>query len=264
MTYLQSYVVPICTYDIDEERADLKRLHGTAFYFGANGFYLTARHVIEAALKAAEQDDVKAGLVVKSNHGQGLESMALDLKQYEFAPQPFDVAVGRSGYFPKTPLRTNMTEAHVWTDIAALGYPDSASVKDQDGLWMNVRGYRGHIQRPTIPRDIAIGTHPNGFELSFLTGPGSSGGPVFCVDTETVIGVIVASFRSEHIEDQVVEVQSNGAEYREMRVRVEQFGFAHDIRGLLDWKADLFEGHTLSEISEMPFGQLPSTRDLAP
>ncbi|WP_137112493.1 serine protease [Rhodobacter sp. SY28-1] len=257
MSYLQSYVVPICSYTIHEEEADLKKLFGTAFYFGNNGFFLTARHVVDEAQSFADEKGHLVGLVVKADQGRQEQSTIIPLKTYEHAPAPYDITAGKSGYFPPTPLKVANAQVSVWTDVAGLGYPDSAAVIDQQTLWMNVRGYKGHIQRPTVPRDIVIGTHPNGFELSFLTGPGSSGGPIFTLD-ETVIGVIVASFRSQQTEDQIVEIQKDGSTYKELRVRVEEFGFAHDIRGLLDWRAEIFEGLTLSEVSALPFGQLPS------
>lgn len=247
--YLSSYVTPVCLFIRDGEIADLQKLIGTAFFIGCGGYFLTARHVLEQALAAANESGQEVCLVVKGQNGRSEESRVVQLERHEFAPQPYDIAAGWIPYHPRSPLKIQPFEASVWTDVAALGYPESASVMDGGALWMNIRGYRGHIQRPTIPRDMRIGNHPNGFELSFLLGPGSSGGPVFTTRDEVVIGVAVASFSSQHIEDEFTEIDHQGNEYREKRVRIEQFGFAHDITGLLGWRADIFGGASLQEIA---------------
>lgn len=247
--FLQSYVTPICLFKDEDGVANLRKLIGTSFFIGRAGYFLTARHVVEQATTLAKKHGSEIGIVVKNNNGQSDENRVIKLGRYEFAPKPFDVAAGWVNYHPNSPLKVQTFEAHVWQDIAALGYPESASIIEGEALWMNIRGYRGHIQRPTIPRDMPIGQHPNGFELSFLLGPGSSGGPVFKVQDEVLIGVGVGSFKSEHVEDEFIEVDNKGKEYREQKVRIEQFGFAHDISDLLNWRADIFGGATLQEVA---------------
>lgn len=247
--FLQSYVTPICLFIDEDGTANLRRLIGTAFFIGRAGYYLTARHVLEKAYAEAEKDCWEVGLVIKQNNGQSDDSGILKLNRYEFAPEPFDIAAGWVAYLPQSPFKVRPFEVHVWQEIAALGYPESASVMDGEALWMNVRGYRGYIQRPTVPRDMPLGHHPNGFELSFLLGPGSSGGPVFTASDHVLIGIGVGSYKSEHIEEEITTTDNNGKVYREHRVRIEQFGFAHDISGLLDWRAQIFDGASLQEVA---------------
>lgn len=249
--YLQSYVVPVCLFIDEDGVANLRKLIGTAFFIGRGGFYLTARHVLEQAFSEAERDGREVCLVVKNEHGRSDENRVLKIDKYEFAPEPYDVAVGWVGYHPEPPLKVQPFHASVWQDVGALGYPEAASVMEGEALWMNVRGYRGYVQRPTIPRDMKLGNHPNGYELSFLLGPGSSGGPVFTVPDEILIGIGVGSYKSEHVEDEFTEVDDDGREYRERRVRIEQFGFAHEIAGLLDWRPDVFGGGSLQEIAAL-------------
>lgn len=194
------------------------------------------------------KDGREVGLVVKGNNGELDKDHVVKLNRYEFAPRPFDIAAGWVKYHPHSPFKVKPFEVHMWQEVAALGYPESASIMDGEALWMNLRGYRGHIQRPTVPRDMPSGRHPNGFELDFLLGPGSSGGPVFTPD-EVLIGVGVGSFKSEHLDEAITEIDDDGKVYREQRVRIEQFGFAHDISGLLDWRAEIFGGASLQEVA---------------
>jgi hypothetical protein len=246
--FLQSYVTPICLFVDEDGIANLRKLIGTAFFVGRAGYYLTARHVLEQAFAESVKDGREVGLVVKGNNGELDKDHVVKLNRYEFAPRPFDIAAGWVKYHPHSPFKVKPFEVHMWQEVAALGYPESASIMDGEALWMNLRGYRGHIQRPTVPRDMPSGRHPNGFELDFLLGPGSSGGPVFTPD-EVLIGVGVGSFKSEHLDEAITEIDDDGKVYREQRVRIEQFGFAHDISGLLDWRAEIFGGASLQEVA---------------
>lgn len=250
-SFLQSYVVPVCLYRMDGTLADLRKAVGTAFFVGRMGFYLTARHVLQQAFAEARQEGLLVGLNVKADQGLSLVNVVQQVVVYENAPDPYDVAVGFGNYIPQTTIKLQPFETAVWQEIATMGYPASSHVMDNGALWINMRGHRGYIQRPTIPRDMHSGSHPNGFELSFLLSPGMSGCPIFTVPDEVLIGVGVGSYRSELIEDDITEVNDNGHTYREQRLRIEQYGFAHDIAGLLDWEADLFGGLTLADIAKI-------------
>lgn len=242
---LQSYVVPICLYVDESGIAGLRRLVGTAFFCGSKGHFLTARHVIEQATAEAQKEGWLIGLCAKADHGQSADSVILPLLAWEFAAQPYDIAVGHFNYFPGTPLCAKYEHIGVFKEVRALGYPSSVHVKDGDALWLNLRAQSGHVQRPTLPRDM-ISSHPNGFELSFLLSPGMSGCPIFALDGN-VIGVGVGSFGSRIVEHELSEVDDDGHKFTEQRLRIEEFGFAHDLRGLLDWAPELFGGMKLTE-----------------
>lgn len=249
---LQSYIIPVCLYEDADGEAHLQKAIGTAFCIGKMGFFLTARHVLEQAFQEARETKKKVGLNIKGQQGRSSDNYVIKLQQYEFAPYPYDIAVGFTEYHPETPIRLGQIDVGVWLDVATAGYPASSHVTTDDtALWINMRAHKGYVQRPTIPRDMHVGKHPNGFELSFLLSPGMSGCPIFTVDDEILIGVGVGSYKSETIEDQIIEVQDNGEKYVEQKVRIEQYGFAHDIRELLDWKAGLFAGKTLFEVAKL-------------
>ncbi|MEQ1496524.1 MAG: serine protease [Novosphingobium sp.] len=248
--FLQSYVVAVCTFERVGGIAEIRSLHGTAFFIGKSGLFLTARHVLEQAAECGRKNSWEVGLCVKGDNGRSKGEEVAVFTSFEYAPAPYDVALGTACYKPDSPLSLGLTEVSIWQEIAAIGYPTSASAKVGDALWMNLRGQRGYVQRTTLPRDMPIGDHPAGIELSFLIGPGMSGSPIFNTQNETVIGVGVGAYRSEQIEDSIEEIDSNGGKYKELRLRIEQHGFAHALNGLLDWYPSMLDGKSLLEASK--------------
>lgn len=253
--FLQSYVVPVCTYEPAVGVAHLRSSQGTAFFVNNCGVFLTAAHVLSDAFKYAADRDQKVGLCVKGDDGESEGSFIAEVNLYEPAPDPFDIAIGMVPYFTDSPLALSRKEVSPWQEVATLGYPLSASAIDEDdAIWMNLRAHRGYIQRPTLPRDMRLGKHPAGMELNFLISPGLSGAPIFTTPDEIIVGVAVGSFRSEYVDDSTTEIEADGSKFKETRIRIEQFGFAHDVNGLLDWVPSIFGGKTLLQIAELKNG----------
>lgn len=245
--FLQSYIVPVCLYSEETTGTNIKALVGTAFYLNKRGLFVTAKHVLEAAIKLAGDRNLGFGIVAKRGNGLSAESEIWRDFPYEFAPTPFDIAIGLTGYQPDTPLQLVGRDVTVWQDIAAMGYPLSAVTPAGAGLWLPERVYRGYIQRVTAPDQMPFGEHPPGFELSFLLGRGSSGAPIFTIPDEVVIGVGVGSYRSEELDDEILDILEGGIEYRERRLKIEQFGYAHSLAPLLSWRPRILGGTTLVE-----------------
>jgi hypothetical protein len=207
--------------------------------------------VIESALVNAKAKGLSVGVVGKAMSGTSPASVACAVKEYEFAPDPYDVAIGITEYRTPTYLTLKEISVHEWTEVATLGYPLDAVSGAVAELNLNHRCLRGYIQRPLRPGDLHIGKHPDAFETSFLVGRGISGSPLFVhrEPKDIVIGVCVGSSRSEIVEDEFTEIQNNGARYTEKKLKIEQFGVAHDIRHLLKWQPALLKGKTLGESS---------------
>jgi hypothetical protein len=249
--HLQSYVIPVCLYAIEAERATIKELIGTAFFVNGNGVFLTARHVLESAAVNASQKNLLVGLVLKDEGGKSAASVIAGVIQSEFAPEPYDIAIGQVNYQCETLLTLSPLGIEVWQEVATFGYPLHAVSGDPTALRLNIRCHKGYVQRLLQPGDVPIGPNPNGFELSFLLSRGLSGAPLFVHQQpkDIVIGVCVGSFRTELIEDEYLEVLENGASYKEVKLKIEEYGTAHDLRPLYDWRPILLNGLTLLEAS---------------
>lgn len=247
--YLQSYVVPVCGYKINQGMATVEDLFGSAFFINPSGIFLTARHVIEAAVEHVKKKDRIFGLCQKDDKGLSVKSGVASVEAYEFAPEPYDVAIGRSSAGAKTLLTLAPLEVEVWKDVATYGYPLGITDMASDKISINLRAHKGYIQRLIKPGELKISKNPDAFELSFTLSRGLSGSPLFVHQEprDIVIGICVGTVRTEETDFELTEVDDAGHIYRESRLKIEQFGMAHDIRGLHSWKPKLLNGQSLLE-----------------
>lgn len=145
-------------------------------------------------------------------------------------------------------------EVEVWQDVATYGYPLNALSHDPEELLsLNLRCHKGYIQRLLRSGETYLGNNPASFELSFMLSRGLSGAPLFIHQQpkDIVIGVCVGSVKSETVEHEFLEVDDAGKSYSEKKVSVEQYGLAHDLLPLYQWKPKLLEGKTLIESTAM-------------
>lgn len=251
--FIQSYIVPVCLYSVDGDKATIRELGGTAFFINSHGVFLTARHVLLDAVHTAKAKSLQIGVVVKADAGLAPASAVASLEGYEFAAEPFDVAIGQTDFKGETLLSLSDLEVAVWQDVATVGYPIHAVTGAPDAMQLNIRCHKGYVQRLLVPGDVPIGTNPPAFELSFLLSRGISGAPLFvhARPKDVVVGVCVGSIRSEQVEDEHLEIRDGHTTYREFKLRIEQYGVAHSLRPLLDWRPAMFGGLSLLEVSRM-------------
>jgi hypothetical protein len=248
---LQDYVVPICHAEISAGRANLTRLEGTAFFINEAGIYLTAGHVVRAVVTSATQSNQVYGLNVKGH--SATNNLFTPLLAYEFAPAPFDIAIGIVDHRSKswfTPYTGPKIEG--WLDIATLGYPASALNTSPEKFNIHLRLLKGYVQRPISADELpAHIPHPDCFELNFPIPNGLSGSPLFTpqgTGQQQLVGVCVSSFDSEIVVDEVSEIDDRGNRFSERRARIEQYGIAHSILPLLDWAPPLLKGRALRDV----------------
>lgn len=247
--FLQSYVLPVCSYRMESGTATIEDLFGSAFFINRSGIFLTARHVLESGLVDAEKKGRTLGLCQKLDAGRSPKSGVAQLVEYEFAPEPYDVAIGRSTAGVETLLTLAPLEVDVWENVAAYGYPLNITDMEVEKISINLRAHKGYIQRLIRPGELKISKNPDAFELSFSLSRGLSGSPLFVhrKPKDIVIGVCVGTFRNEETDFELTEVDDDGRIYKESRLKIEQFGMAHDIRGLHSWRPKLLDGQSLIE-----------------
>ena len=245
--FLQDYVVPVCQAEKSVSSARLTRLEGTAFFINPNGFFLTAGHVLRVV--TADSSGLTWGLNLKgltSNH-----NFFAPLGEIEFAPAPFDIGIGRV-HHPSQSWFTPCSADGIrgWRDVATLGYPASALNTTPEKFNIHLRLLKGYVQREINEDELPVHRpHPHCYELSFPIPNGLSGSPLFSAEGQgqQLIGVCVGSFDVEIVIDNFTEVDDQGRTFSEKRARVEQYGIAHSILPLWDWRPSLLKGKSLKE-----------------
>jgi hypothetical protein len=207
---------------------------------------LTARHVVDDARDACKASGLELGLLVR-----GSKPAFYRLIATENAPPPFDIVLGRVNHKLDPLFRLVRIESDfLWKDVATFGYPLNSAVIEGNDFLTPIRGKKGYVQRIIQPNELVGRNNPPGFELNFLLGRGMSGAPLFIYagSVDHVVGVCVGSIRSETIVDTVTdEVSIDGKRTIEVRTSVEEFGVAHDLRSLFDWRPKLLGGRSLFE-----------------
>jgi hypothetical protein len=248
-SYLETYMMPVCRFEEAAGTALIRAFHGTAFFINDSGVFLTARHVVENGQKDINAKGGFLGLCVRPPGPGG--NVACPIGSVDYADMPYDVCVGRAAGKFRTMLTLANVQVHAWRDVATYGYPETALNVSPTEFWMYGRGFRGYVHRE-VKKGHLLGTdHPDAFETSFSMPPGLSGAPLFIhqLPRDVVVGICVGVNRGESTEFLLEEVVENGEVRREKRVRIEEYGLAHDLRPLLDWQPAGFGGLTLLAIS---------------
>jgi len=248
---LEDFVVPICRAEMGGGQAQLRRLEGSAFFVNDGGVYLTAAHVLRSVQASSVEVNVAYGLVVKPGEVPK-NSLFAPLIQHEFAPAPFDVAIGVVAYTSRSWFRPYTgPRIEGWKDVATLGYPETALNASAALFNIHLRMLKGFIQRPIGADELPIHRpHPECFELNFAVTAGLSGAPLFVAaggDGQELIGICTSSYSAEIVDYSETLVEEPGKVFQEKRVKAEQYGIAHSIVPLLDWKPEVLNGKTLRD-----------------
>lgn len=237
--FLQSFVTTVVSYEERDGAALVRRVHGTAALIGPSGEFITAAHVLREAESFCRDGTLRIGVSPSILHADGSAGSAIaPIEVSEDAPSPYDVAVFKTPYRAKTPFRISRIDVDVWKDCATLGYPSQTVMPVGGIIELQARALKGYIQRIVPAGRAERPGHPNSFEVSFVITRGMSGSPLFIYqgDTDALIGVCVGSIRSEIVATDIeLPVPGQNA------VRIEEYGWAHDVRGLSEWKPKIFD-----------------------
>ena len=235
--FLQSVICPIFRYVDSDAGAHVEKLHGTGFFVGNEGVFLTAKHVLEEAFEDARGEGGKVGVFPIQSVNDANVSLSIEIEAHEFAPHPFDVAVAKTKYPVASFLKLSTRVIDVWLDVATTGYAADLAVKDEHRYEAQQRALKGYIQR-LIPRGrIKISSYPDCFETSFPITQGLSGAPLFVNTRECgeVIGICVGSLRSSIVDFSYNEIVDGARTLSEKTSRIHEVGIANDIRSLVNW-----------------------------
>ncbi|MEQ9089826.1 MAG: serine protease [Balneola sp.] len=248
---LNSVVFSIIAYEDVDESAVVKKLFGTGFFINNSGHFLTASHVLRDAFAYIEKSNCRLVISPKQKETENPQNLFIPIIEYEYAPNPNDIAIGKTDYDSPTFFEMKDIIVGGWKDIAALGYPIS-SVHESSGEFRIQQSYlKGYVRRE-IPRGRHQNlSNPNLFEVSFPITRGLSGAPLFVHGSpnEKLIGVCRGSSQSSIVDYEFTEVHDGNKEYKEKNLRIEEYGLADDLRPLFSWKPSILNGKTLLEIT---------------
>jgi hypothetical protein len=180
---IRDYVFPIASVEMRGDNIALKRVLGTAFLIGTQGFALTAKHVIAGS----EPERLIAIFALQSGGWFSYEITAREAHSTE------DVALVKLDGTPwKSFFRLSNSVEHASCKYQLWGYPDDATFElvasNQAVVRPDLVYNEGYVRRRFTGELPAIqGT--SFFELSEVAGTGASGAPV-CKITAPIWEVI--------------------------------------------------------------------------
>jgi hypothetical protein len=166
----------------DEDWEGPGELLGTVFPLNeSERLFMGARHTLPEPPK-------KAGIMIWAGNERIVRTVVVD--QGEVEDQP-DLVVLRTELGVPTfgGLATLADEPPVWLDVATAGYPEDAVRNFPEVTLLAVRGLKGYVTRPVIPRDVLLIKGP-GMELSFPITSGLSGAPLFVQGPAMASGLV--------------------------------------------------------------------------
>lgn len=249
---LQSFVSPIYTYGKNDAGNPMAlNLMGTGFFVG-KGLLLTAAHVLKNAthdIEAGAAVGVCANPMIRGDDGSDIQ-LFIDITKYDTVEHPYDIAVAMTEYSHQSIWSLGQHRVEISDDVTTVGYPESAFQKHQDRLYVQARVHRGYVQRVIPPNRLFIGeSSPQMFELNFAVTKGMSGSPLLLNigAKEIVVGICVGSHTSRLVDYSTTYVDDGGHQFSEVQQKIQEYGLAHDLTSLLDWRPSVLNGLSLGE-----------------
>ncbi|MBI5565789.1 MAG: trypsin-like peptidase domain-containing protein [Chloroflexi bacterium] len=226
------HIFPVTGGSIDrrteEESMLIRKVFGTAFSIG-EGYFLTAGHVIQAAL---ECEWAGIGFPYEGTwHGSPfIESELLE---------EYDVGVFRAEVPSFRSMQWNPTSLPMLYEVQSIGYPYALDVEHTQ---LNIRAFAGHVvSEQTF---YGLKAKPRIYELSFQVFRGLSGAPLLTSGRgKSVAGLVIGNRATQMLIFSDKEVLADG--HRETIVeRYEslQLGVAIQSSALLDLHYNLLNG----------------------
>jgi hypothetical protein len=249
--FFSENVFPICKIERSSETKEEKiiHFHGTGFTIGTEGFFLSARHVINKDCLAACERGQSLIAPLKEVGSRGRSWKIGNITEVETHPTS-DVAIGKIDYRPPGFFSSKNQVAYGWEDVHVFGYPESRTRGRQTGDYeFNPHFLKGYVSRRLEIKDVPLRHYAPAYELSFPIPLGVSGSPVFRTGPDhSLLGIAVASLESAVSVHEFTEVRDGTEKYSEKVQKIEQFGIAVRLADLADWAPKLGNGRRLVEL----------------
>ena len=200
---LNSIIIPVCRFKKKSRSIDF--LHGTAFFTAVPGVFITAKHVLEDALKMSSSSENQYGLCVKGQNNENL-FVPIEEKNIDFAPNGLDMLIGRVNFDSKSSIKLVREPLKFMQDVAVYGYPQVASeTENQEACWMDMQWSKGYINREVGTKAMKLIQMEHKVLLSFRIEAGMSGAPLFISNQFHVGGICLGTKSSEVYEYRINE-----------------------------------------------------------
>ncbi len=251
LLYLGEFVFPICEFAPADAPNELSivRFHGTGFMIGTDGYFLSARHVInEECLSRLSDQHVLAAIIKTTDNNERVWKPARITNVEDHSS--IDVVLGKIDHRPPPFFSSRRQVAYGWEDVHTFGYPDTRTRNPRNGLFeFNPQFLKGYISRRVEATDPMVAPYGPSYELSFPIPLGVSGSPVFRLgEDHSLIGIAVASLESSVSVHEYTSVEDDGKKFSEVIRKVEQFGVAIRLADVANWAPRIAGGKCLGEL----------------
>lgn len=171
---------------------------GTGFFVSADGFFITASHVInpEENIPPGRRRDSTDNIIIAQLQPDGRNLNLITKLEVVSSNKEKDFAVLRAPFIHGARYRyldLDFSSKFEGEAVFTCGYPlASANLNPENNniLTINasVRAASGIISCQRMDNNLSV------LELDFATFPGNSGGPLISLETGKVLGIVKASF----------------------------------------------------------------------
>ena len=175
---------------------------GSGFCIAPDGIVVTCRHVFEALIRPSRENVASGGpfrMMAPSAmflggvegkeivmHSAGIHN-AVTINGFDLCAAKLSKHEAFPDGYPVLPV-ADYGEMHEMLEIATCGYPLGEVLQDQLGTVTS--SFTKGVISSIIPAQGVSLQHLRGFQLDLTATNGNSGGPVFCLNTGKVFGVL--------------------------------------------------------------------------
>jgi hypothetical protein len=248
LTYLSEYIFPIVKVKNENGEKTIIKFHGTGFFIGTNGYFLSARHVVSVEDINSLNQEEEIGIYVRPPQEFFTGTLVFYPIMYiENEPNNLDASISKINANPNKGLTINNgSEVYGWTDLYTFGYPDSIVtnyIETEYKFNFTPIYLKGYVVKK-LKKGERIGPilAPPGYCISYPIPLGISGSPVFTIDNNTVsslVGLCLGSYDSSTSVWENSEFESPTKFFKEKVVKVVEYGIVLSIIALKNWKVKI-------------------------
>ncbi len=242
------WIFPICELSVKfNNTADIVRFHGSGFFIGNEGYFLSAKHVINTddLLKETQSNIFSAFISSNVNIDSREMKKIIAIEEHP----KYDICIGKINHNPSPFFDSIDQDAYGWEDAHCFGYPEDLNINHEQLYTFSPQHLKGYITRRVSENDLPGINVPPSHVLSFPIPKGVSGSPIFRIGkNKSLLGIALASHDSILANYETSEYEDDKEKFTEKIVQVTQVGVSARIHEFRDWKPSILNGKALKDI----------------